>query len=194
MKFHCPKCHHTIPAAKMNVETDVAVCPRCDEAFTLSDLVEEADESPVVPDEPPPGAWFRADIDGWQVGATTRSSARVSGALHGGLGRRSMAGIYGSQLVKGEFNLVISLFGIPFLPGSIVLVTMSLMTLVGDLGDPDRQRRGDLYRNRLAGLAATVPLGRDRQVEETASTAPEQQFTRHGLALVGKTRLKFGSL
>lgn len=42
-----------------------------------------------------------------------------------------MWGIYGTQFQEGEFDMGISLFGIPFLIGSIVLVGMVLYTLFG---------------------------------------------------------------
>ena len=117
MKVHCPKCHHAIPASKMNVETNVAVCPTCDEAFDLSDLLsdesENGDESKAAPHlkQAPPGAWFTTDVDSWQVGASTRSGAAFFLVpfmlVWSGF---SLGGIYGSQIVAGKFNLMMSLF------------------------------------------------------------------------------------
>ncbi|OZG70356.1 hypothetical protein BTA51_26300 [Hahella sp. CCB-MM4] len=43
----------------------------------------------------------------------------------------SLSGIYGSQLVSGKFDPVLSIFGLPFLFGSIVLITLCLMSLFG---------------------------------------------------------------
>lgn len=43
----------------------------------------------------------------------------------------SLSGIYGTQLLTGEFNAEQSLFGIPFLIGSIVLISITLMSLFG---------------------------------------------------------------
>ena len=43
----------------------------------------------------------------------------------------SLSGIYGSQIIKGEFNLGTSLFGLPFLIGSIVLITVCLLSVFG---------------------------------------------------------------
>jgi hypothetical protein len=43
----------------------------------------------------------------------------------------SLGGIYGTQIAKGEFNLVMSLFGIPFLVGSVILIALTTMTVAG---------------------------------------------------------------
>lgn len=51
--------------------------------------------------------------------------SRVSG-LGGALG-----GIYGSQIMAGEFNLMLSLFGIPFVLGTLFLGSIALMTVCG---------------------------------------------------------------
>lgn len=42
-----------------------------------------------------------------------------------------MGGIYGSQIAKGKFDLTQSLFGIPFLLGTVVLTSLCLMTTLG---------------------------------------------------------------
>jgi len=43
----------------------------------------------------------------------------------------SMAAIYGAQIASGKFDLQASLFGLPFLVGSIVLVSVCLFCLFG---------------------------------------------------------------
>ena len=42
-----------------------------------------------------------------------------------------MGGIYGSQIWEGDFDPQLSLFGLPFLIGTIVLVTIILNVLAG---------------------------------------------------------------
>ena len=39
MKINCPKCHSLISPENVNVATDVAMCPSCNEAFPISTLV-----------------------------------------------------------------------------------------------------------------------------------------------------------
>jgi hypothetical protein len=43
----------------------------------------------------------------------------------------SMWGIYGTQFRKGEFNLGQSLFGLPFLIGTVILVSIIVFLLLG---------------------------------------------------------------
>ncbi|MBI2477147.1 MAG: hypothetical protein HYV60_00350, partial [Planctomycetia bacterium] len=106
----------------MNVATDVAVCPNCGEVFPLSSIVATQD----VPTEfeindPPAGAWFYDDFRGWRIGASTRSRAAFFlvpfMCVWSGF---SLGGIYGTQIAKGEFNLGMSLFGIPFVLGTLL--------------------------------------------------------------------------
>jgi hypothetical protein len=76
MKITCPKCKSLVPADRCNVGTDVALCERCDEVFSLCALVAAGE----VPDDfdvhdPPRGAWFEETTSGWRLGATTRTPA-----------------------------------------------------------------------------------------------------------------------
>ncbi|PHX79451.1 MAG: hypothetical protein CK541_05015 [Opitutia bacterium] len=43
----------------------------------------------------------------------------------------SVGGIYGMQIAKGEFNLLMSLFGLPFLAGSVLLIAITVMAVAG---------------------------------------------------------------
>ena len=42
-----------------------------------------------------------------------------------------MAGIYGTQIASGSFDLKLCLFGLPFLAGTVVLATIILYLLFG---------------------------------------------------------------
>ena len=54
MQVNCPQCRQPIPADKINVGTDVAFCPACNEGFKLSELVASGEETDVELGEPPP--------------------------------------------------------------------------------------------------------------------------------------------
>jgi hypothetical protein len=122
----------------MNVETDVTICPKCDEAFELSTLLEDqADSESEAGDLPqlhqaPPGAWFSTDQISWQVGSTTRSAAAFFLVpfmlVWSGF---SLGGIYGTQIISGKFNLGMSLFGLPFVGGTVLFGSIALMTVCG---------------------------------------------------------------
>jgi hypothetical protein len=150
MKVACPKCQREIPSGDVNVSADVAFCRACNEAFELSDLVEDEDaEDDAPPPEmmvPPRGTWFEKDLDGFTVGATTRSAIAFflvpfMCVWSGG----SLGGIYGSQIASGKFNLGMSLFGIPFLLGTLLFGSIALMSVCGKVTVTVRRGEGVVF-------------------------------------------------
>lgn len=140
MKLHCPVCDASFPSEAINVKADVAHCSGCGETFRVSSLLGPNQTVPDAPDEispeaianPPKGAWFKQRIDGNEAGATLRSGIAFflvpfSLVWVGG----SMGGIYGSQIAEGQFDWFRSLFGIPFLIGSLFLIFLTLSTVFG---------------------------------------------------------------
>lgn len=132
MKIQCPKCKQPVPSDQVNMGTDLAFCPHCNEGFKISETVDQEAVNPAILQNPPKGAWFRKEMDRIVVGGSTRSPMAFfivpfMCVWSGG----SLGGIYGSQIRSGHFNLTMSLFGIPFLLGSIVLISISLMTIFG---------------------------------------------------------------
>jgi hypothetical protein len=132
MKITCPKCQQPVDVGDINVGANVAVCRRCNEAFALGDLIAtgEVDDGPLG--EPPPGCWFNSGVQDWEVGASMRSYAGwflvPFMLVWSGF---SIGGIYGMQVVEGKFNPLLSLFGIPFVLGTIVLGSVAVMTVCG---------------------------------------------------------------
>ena len=134
MQLNCPSCHAKIETDDINVSTDVALCRACGNTFRPSEMLGGGVASflrSLVPLPPgpmdlnssPSGAWYTPLADGFAAGATTRSWIALfivpfTCVWSGG----SMFGIYGTQLIKGHFSLGSSLFGIPFLIGSVFLV------------------------------------------------------------------------
>ena len=164
MKTICPKCRGEIPLEDVNVSTDLALCRSCGERYAYSRLVEEQTLIPVDLNRPPKGTWFRGDVAGFEVGSTTRSAGAFFlvpfMCVWSGL---SLGGIYGTQIVKGEFNLMMSLFGIPFLLGTICLGSIAVMSVFGTILV---RVRGD------AGVVFTGvgPIGWRRRFEWSAVT------------------------
>jgi len=76
----------------------------------------------------------------------------------------SMMGIYGQQIIDGEFNLMLSLFGIPFLIGSIVLVSITAMSMFGRLEVMVADDRLTTFYGvgplRLLGWRRVFPIGK----------------------------------
>ena len=117
----------------VNVAKDIALCRRCGESYPFSDLVESAPVRFVDLANPPRGAWFVQNPPvGFEVGASTRSGAAFFlvpfMCVWSGF---SLGGIYGTQIVKRKFDLMISLFGIPFLLGTALFGSLALMTVFG---------------------------------------------------------------
>ncbi len=134
MQVLCPKCGQTLGGNDINVVTDLARCPSCGEVFGLSTLVQANPTNAVDPHDPPRGAWFREDFNGFEVGTTTRHPIAFflvpfMCVWSGG----SLGGIYGSQIISGQFNLLLSLFGIPFCLGTLLFGSIALMTVCGQI-------------------------------------------------------------
>lgn len=141
MAITCPHCRAAIDATNINVAKDVAFCPKCGSVAALSELAHAGSLSP-APAQPPPGAWYEDDGVEMRVGATTRSWAAAFlipfMMVWSGF---SLGGIYGTQIAKGQFNLSTSLFGIPFVLGSVLFWSLALMAVGGKV--EVRVRGGD---------------------------------------------------
>ena len=176
--------------------TDVALCRHCGKTFSFSELVHGAEIGVVDLNNPPAGAWFEQLADGFRVGASTRSWTALflvpfTCVWAGG----SLGGIYGGQLVSGKFQLSISLFGIPFLIGSIFLISACAMMVAGKV---EVIRRGD----RLSVFSGVGFLGWTRNYSWSDFSAVREDNGRGGLnrnrqsvsiVLEGKQRAAFGS-
>jgi len=131
----CPKCRADIPLADVNVSTDVALCRKCGQTWSYSELIQNDAAAAFTPQSPPNGAWFReTPPQAFEVGVSTRSLGAlflvpfvcVWSAI-------ALGGIYGTQFAKGQFNLTQSLFGVPFLFGALFLGSRALMSAGGKL-------------------------------------------------------------
>ena len=91
-----------------------------------------ADRNVVPVMTPPKGVDFVETMDGFRLSLSTRSCIAfflVPFTLVWAGG--SLGGIYGTQIVQGKFNWMMSLFGIPFLLGSVALIGLTIMTVAG---------------------------------------------------------------
>ncbi|HMP77074.1 MAG TPA: hypothetical protein PKE12_12335 [Kiritimatiellia bacterium] len=129
----CPLCHAAIALDDVNVATDIALCRACGKTFSFS-LARGASELGAVDFETPPRG-LRAGVN--EEGGIELRYRRLSPALlflipftavWSGF---SMWGIYGTQIARREFDLGQSLFGIPFLLGTIVLLGVIAFMLAG---------------------------------------------------------------
>ena len=199
MAYTCKNCSGPLRGSDFNVGTDVALCPSCGHIGRLSDLVKRRDAPRAHTIlHPPPGAFRRDSFKGPVFGATTRSPIAfflvpfmlvwTGGAL---------GGIYGTQILKGEFNLFLSLFGVPFLLAALLFWGITLMAIAGRVEvrvHPDG--RGEVFtgvgrwgRTKPFDLAAVEAIN-----EETSliRNRRNHQGLQRQIVLTGRSRLAFG--
>lgn len=135
MEFHCPDCGLPIQAADLAPAQGVAVCRFCEKSHPLAACqaavpYEQRNLLPAL--AVPKGVRLEETMDGFRLTLSTRSCIAiflVPFTLFWAGG--SLGGIYGMQIAKGEFNLVMSLFGLPFLAGSVLLIALTVMAVWG---------------------------------------------------------------
>ena len=128
----CPRCRSDVPLEDVNVANDIALCRKCAYDFSFAEAINQAESEPVDLTKPPKGVWYKRTSNGFELGSSTRSAAAFflvpfMMVWSGG----SLGGIYGSQIAKGDFNLGMSLFGLPFLFGTILFGSIAVMTVCG---------------------------------------------------------------
>ena len=135
MEFHCPECGLPIEVADLAPAQGVAVCRFCEKPYPLAACQQAVpyEQRNIVPEQVlPKGVTLAETMDGFRLTLSTRSCIAfflVPFTMFWAGG--SVGGIYGTQIAKGEFNLWISLFGLPFLVGSIFLIAITMMAVAG---------------------------------------------------------------
>lgn len=188
MEVRCNKCNRIIDSANINVSKDTAYCNSCGELSNLSNLISSVPDSKFNIGDPVKGTSFDRDGNFWKLEASHRSISALfivpfACVWVGG----SMSGIYGSQIVSGRFDLGASLFGIPFLIGSIVLVCVSLMSLMGRTIISNANGKALIF----IGVGS---IGWYRRFDwSDIDEVIEKQFHQSGpISLEGKKRLSLG--
>ena len=172
------------------------MCPACHEAFALSELVAQGHETDSDLGEPPSGTWFRTEANGWELGGTTRHPIAFflvpfMCVWSGG----SLGGIYGSQIIQGKFNLVMSLFGLPFVAGTVLFGSIMLMTIVGKVTVRVEDGDGVIFTGVGSfGWNRRFRWEEINRIEEIMTSFQSPGNSGRMLALEGKTRLTFGSM
>jgi hypothetical protein len=191
----CPTCRTEIPLEDVNVSTDIALCRRCGETFSFADLSLDREVADVDTSRPPRGAWYRSQANEFEVGATMRSAAAfflVPFTLLWSGG--SLGGIYGTQLAKGRFELTQSLFGIPFLLGSLALIPFALMTVFGKVAVRSSGDQGGVFIG--VGPFGWTRKFRWSEVKQVRMTQTRWQQNNRNLPILeleGPKPIRFGS-
>lgn len=183
--YACPKCGHDVPLDKINVAKDIMLCPSCGETSCFSDVVGEIDERRHADDvrgrlNGAPPKHLKVECDPMDpTGRIVLTQRKFSkGALFlvpftcvwaGG----SMGLIYGTQIYSGKFNLAVSLFGIPFLLGSLFLGFICLFALGAG------KHMLTLERGKGRFFWGIGPLGFWRNFTYDRQTKVKQGYTRY---------------
>lgn len=132
-EYNCPYCHSPISLDDVNVSTDVALCRACGKTSSFALVAGSSAITPEQLDHAP--KYVKVEKNPLQ--GTTITYRKISGlllflipftAFWSGM---SMWGIYGRQIARGQFDLGQSLFGLPFLVGTVILVSVILFLLLG---------------------------------------------------------------
>lgn len=181
----------------INVATDVALCRRCGKTFSFSELIHGSAIGVTDLMTPPNGAWFEQLADGFRAGATTRSWMALylvpfTCIWSGG----SLGGIYGKQIASGEFDPLTSLFGLPFLIGSVFIISVCAMMIAGKV---EVIQRG----NEFSVFTGVGKFGWTRNYSWSDFSAAREEGGRTGfnwnhrnvvIILEGKQRVAFGTM
>ncbi len=190
----CPKCDSLIQKEKINVHTDVAQCSKCDHVFRISENLENYIDDDFSLHDTPDGTWYKSNFNGTTIGATTRSPVAFFLVpfmiiWSGG----SVGAIYGGQLISGEFDLTQSLFGIPFLLGSIFFWTFALMSIWGKVELTLNSKGGKVFTGiGNIGLVKRFMWEDIRTIKEKKSNLSYPGSQRGNLVFEGKNRISFG--
>ena len=191
----CPSCNTEVQSQNINIQTDVAQCQSCQHIFKVSENIEENFADGFELYNPPKGAWIRNDMNKIVIGATTRSAMAFFLVpfmlIWSGF---SIGGIYGTQLATGEFVLFKSLFGIPFLLGSIIFWSIALMTIWGKVEITLDNNVGKIFTGvGKIGFSKSFTWDEISTIREKESDIKYTGSQNRSIQLEGKRRISFGN-
>lgn len=194
MKIRCPKCKRVAPPDQVNMAMDLAFCTQCNDSFKISETVDQHIVNADILREAPMGAWFKKEMGEIVVGASTRSPMAffLVPFMFFWTGS-ALGGIYASQITEGQFELGISLFSIPFIFGSIVLCTGTLMTIFGKVEVSIGKDSSVFTGIGSVGWTRHFDWSAVQTIRETGAHVGYPGSHDGAIALDGITRLKFGT-
>jgi hypothetical protein len=133
MAHQCIHCSATIATDDINVASDIALCRACGKSMPFSSLASIPGADAVDLTRPPKGVSLEDDVFYGKVLGYRKRSPMVFFLIPFMLvwSGISLGGIYGSQIASGEFDPAASLFGIPFLIGTVVMLVFIVFMLFG---------------------------------------------------------------
>lgn len=198
MKLFCPKCEKILETREINVEKDFALCSVCNETFSISNdlFLHELVAGEINLDKIPKGTWVQEFNDGFEIGATTRSYVAFFLVpfmilWSGG----SVGSIYGTQILSGKFSLFESLFGIPFLLGTIVVGGITLMMLFGKITVTVKNDEGEVFTGiGSLGIIKKFIWSEVKNITQSINLNYNNRNNQQRLIILeGKNKIMFGS-
>jgi len=194
IKVNCPNCGTNVQAKDLNISTDIGKCSSCETVFNISESIQTNVENDFDVEASPNGAEFIKLENGFQIIASTRSKAAwfivPFTLVWAGF---SLSAIYGSQLANQSFNLQTSLFGIPFLIGSTILISISLLMLAGKVVVGANGYNGWIFTGvGKIGWTRKFNWQDFHKVEEGLTSFRINHSHKPVIFLQGKTRIGFG--
>jgi hypothetical protein len=196
-QYNCPSCSAVIEMANINVATDVALCKQCGQTTPFSILSGISELSSVRLDAPPKGIQITEDMTGVQALCYKKISPVVFFLIpftclwSGG----SMWGIYFTQFTEGKFDLFRSLFGLPFLFGTVILLSIIIFNLFGKWLITINQRECLVFVG-VGGIGWTrgFPLTRETVVSLGLSSVSQNHQPMKAICIRNQDKeIKFGS-
>lgn len=196
--MNCTKCKTPIGKENLNIMTDLGQCSHCGHIFKISESLTDTVDDHFDINNAPKGAWVKKDFNQIVIGASTRSPLAFflvpfMIVWSGG----SIGGIYGTQIISGEFNIFMSLFGIPFLIGSVIFWSLALMSIWGKVEITIDKQGGTIF----TGIGS---LGRNKkftwdEIDTVKENIVLYSYNRsrnnsgNGIVLEGKRRINFAT-
>jgi len=155
----CRHCGAVVATDDINVATDLALCRACGRSMPYSSIAATQGLPEVDLSAPPKGLRIEHNLVSGLAMTWHRRNPAVFflvpfTALWSGL---SLYGIYGRQIADGEFDPTVSLMGLPFVIGTLVLAGVILFMLFG-------LHRVRLDRGALETFSGVGGLGRRRRI------------------------------
>jgi hypothetical protein len=196
-EYLCYYCKAAIAMDDINVAKDVALCRSCGKTFSFSAISGESEVSVNALDSPPRCVKLELDpINGTKL--TYRRLAPISLFLipftaiwSGG----SIYGIYYLQIKEGRFDLRASLFGLPFLFGTIILLVFIAYLLFGKWVITMNQGEGTVFAG-VFGIGWTRRFAYDKNslVALQATNFTINDVPQQGILIRnGETNFVFGA-
>lgn len=191
--MNCPQCNTAVDKAHINVMTDVAQCQQCGHVFKVSENLDHSVPDAFKLDEPPAGTWIMRNTDKVTIGASTRSPIAFflvpfMVVWSGG----ALGGIYGTQILSGKFDPFLSLFGIPFILGSILFWSLALMSIWGKVELTLDEFGGKIFTGLgKIGITKKFTWAEVSSVKENVSYTKYPGSQGTSISLEGKRRISF---